>query len=131
MDQIVYTSIIPLNPRTKKNSQKICKNKHTGKRWIDQSDIYKQYELDCGFMLKKIKKPIDYPINVKAVYYRQTKHRVDLPNLNNALLDILVKYGILKDDDCKIVVSTDGSRVYFDKENPRTEIEITRINDII
>ena len=68
---------------------------------------------------------IDYPVNVKATYYMPTKCKVDIVNLHSALHDILVKCGVLKDDNCRIVVSTDGSRVRYDKENPRTEIEIT------
>ena len=32
----------------------------------------------------------------------------------------------MKDDNNRIVVSTDGSRVLYDKHNPRTEVEIER-----
>ena len=72
---------------------------------------------------------IDYPINLKAVYYRKTKHRVDLINLHGALHDILIKCGCILDDNCNIIVSTDGSRVYYDKDNPRTEVTITKIGE--
>lgn len=53
-----------------------------------------------------------------------TKRRVDLSNLIEAVDDILVKAGVLEDDNYKIVQSHDGSRVLHDKENPRTEITI-------
>ena len=33
----------------------------------------------------------------------------------------------LKDDNYKILTSHDGSRVMVDKDNPRTEVEITKI----
>ena len=69
--------------------------------------------------------PICSPVNVQAVYYRRTHRRVDLTNLESALMDILVKAGVIEDDNCMIVVSTDGSRVQFDKNCPRTEIVIT------
>ena len=62
--------------------------------------------------------------NVKCSYYMPTKHKVDLTNLLNATNDILVVAGVLEDDNCKIVVSHDGSRVFYDKENPRVEITI-------
>ena len=39
--------------------------------------------------------------------------------------DILVAAGILQDDNSSIVMGHDGMRVYYDKENPRTEITIT------
>ena len=41
--------------------------------------------------------------------------------------DILVKYGVLADDNFNIVYSLDGTRVDFDKVNPRTEITIERM----
>ena len=50
--------------------------------------------------------------------------KVDLCNLLGATCDILVKFGVIADDNCKIVKSHDGSRVLLDKENPRVEIEI-------
>jgi Holliday junction resolvase RusA-like endonuclease len=57
----------------------------------------------------------------------QTRRKVDLTNLLNAINDILVKYEILADDNSSIVFSMDGSRVFYDKENPRTEITITEV----
>lgn len=57
----------------------------------------------------------------------QTHRRVDLNNLLEAATDTLVSAGILEDDNSRIVVSHDGSRVYYDKENPRTVIEITEV----
>ena len=41
--------------------------------------------------------------------------------------DILVKYGVLKDDNFKIIKSHDGSTVEIDRAKPRTEIEILKI----
>ena len=54
----------------------------------------------------------------------QTRRRVDLLNLLEATLDILVDARILEDDNSNIVGGHDGSRVLYDKENPRTEIFI-------
>ena len=53
-----------------------------------------------------------------------TRRIVDLTNLEEAIDDILVKYGVLKDDNSRILVSHDGSRVLYDKDNPRTEVTI-------
>jgi Holliday junction resolvase RusA-like endonuclease len=55
-----------------------------------------------------------------------TKASSDLCNHLASTCDILVKAGVLADDNSKIVVSHDGSRVLYDKQNPRVEIEITR-----
>lgn len=118
---------IPLCPYTKKNSQNIFyKTSASGKRvpFIMPSKQYKQYEKDAAIFLKPLR--IDYPVNVKATFYLPTKRKVDLTNLNEALHDIMVKCGTIIDDNVSIIVSTDGSRVFYDKENPRTEIEITK-----
>ena len=118
------------NPATKKNSMQIFKNHKTGQRYLSQSDRYKEYAEDCGRQITgKYKKAIDYPINLKCVYYRKTKHCVDLTNLLAATCDILTDYGVIADDNYKIVVSHDGSRVDFDKSNPRVEIEIERVEE--
>lgn len=119
------------NPATKKNSMQIYKNKKTGQSFLSQSARYKEYAKDCGRQITgKYKKGIDYPINLKCVYYRKTKHRVDLTNLLAATCDILTDYGVIADDNYKIVKSHDGSRVLFDKDRPRVEIEIKRIEEI-
>ena len=36
----------------------------------------------------------------------------------------MVKYELLKDDNYNIVASVDGTRVYYDKYNARTLVEI-------
>ena len=58
-----------------------------------------------------------------------TRHKVDLTNLLNATCDILVEAGTIEDDNSRIIVSHDGSRVLYDKENPRVEIEIKEVDD--
>ena len=58
------------------------------------------------------------------MFYMKTKRTVDLTNLEEAIDDVLVKYGVLKDDNSQIVVSHDGSRVLHDPKSPRTEVTI-------
>lgn len=116
---------ILLEPVTKKNSQQIIMCK--GRPMIIPSKKYKEYEKRAGLYLNNKDKHIDYPVNVKCVYYMPTKRRVDLSNLLNATLDILCFYDIIDDDNRNIVYSMDGSVVLYDKENPRTEITITKI----
>ena len=50
---------------------------------------------------------------------------VDLANLLEATNDMLVKHGVLADDNRKIVASHDGSRVFLDREHPRVDITIS------
>lgn len=120
----IYKFTIPLEARTKKNNMKIVYS--GGRPRLVQSDVYLQYEHDCGFFLRPL--GIDYAVNIKSVFYMHTKRKVDLSNLIAALHDILTKYGVIVDDNYKIVCSVDGSRVCYDKENPRTEIEITKVD---
>lgn len=97
---------------------------------IIQAEKYLKYERDCGKFLSKYKTNIDFPINIKTVFYMEDNRRRDLTNYEEAIADILVKYGVIKDDNFKIVQSWDGSRIKIDKDNPRTEIEITKMEGI-
>lgn len=116
---------IPIPAITKKNSQQIRKKWSTGGRYIAQSDQYTQYEQDALWYIPRHHETIDYPVTVKCLFYMPTRRRVDKTNLEAAIHDILVKAHILADDNRDIVASTDGTRVYYDKDNPRTEVYIT------
>lgn len=118
--------VIPVAPRTKKNSQQIVMVK--GRPMIIPSKAYRQYEKDCGVFLTHVE-PFLSPCNVKCLFFMPTRRRVDLNNLLNCITDVLVKHGILMDDNSNIIKSFDGSRVYYDKENPRTEIYIEEVKD--
>lgn len=119
------TKRIVLNgdPRTKKNSQRIVVAPN-GSRFIKPSAQYEQYEKACLWQLKGKRWGLQGPLNVKAVYYMATRRRVDLCNLLEATCDILVKAGVIVDDNSSVVAAHDGSRVRYDKENPRVEITI-------
>lgn len=116
---------IPIQPITKKNSSQILYRTLRGKKvpYIAPSKQFVQYQKDAKFFLKSLN--IDYPVNVEAHFYMKTKSVVDLSNLNEALHDVLVHAGLLHDDEAYYLVSTDGSRVHYDKDNPRTEVIIT------
>lgn len=120
------------NPASKKNSMNVGFNKYTGRTFVTQSQRYKDYEKDCikqiqfNADLKRLE-PINEPVNIQCIYYRENNRRCDLPNLINATLDILVKANILIDDNFKIVAGLDGSRILVNKDNPRTEIFITEL----
>lgn len=117
--------IIPVPPTTKKNSNRIVRAK--GHYMVLPSKRYIDFEKACKPYIPTVE-PFAEPVNVCCIYYMPTRRRCDLVNLQEATLDVLVKYGILADDNSNIVVSMDGSQVLYDKENPRTEITITPIN---
>ena len=127
---VVYKAVIPIEPTTKKNSLEIRYRKGKDGNpvpFISQGDAYKQYENDAMWFLRPCTGGIiDYPVNIMCTFYRKDRHRIDLTNLLEAIDDILVSAHILKDDTFTILASHDGSRVLIDKDNPRTEIIITR-----
>ncbi|MCD8018409.1 MAG: RusA family crossover junction endodeoxyribonuclease [Clostridiales bacterium] len=122
--EVRYT--IPLQPVTKKNSQRIVRCGSYSR--IMPSKSYVQYEKECGYFLSNDGPPIAEGCEVTCLFFMKTRRRVDLTNLLEAADDVLVKYGILEDDNSKIIVSHDGSRVLHDPEYPRTEIIIKTID---
>ena len=126
MAEIKYT--IKLPPITKKNSQQILINHKTGRPFISPSKQYKQYEREAAWFLKpRPPRPIECHLCIKCLFYLPTKRKTDLTNLLEAVDDLLVHAGIIADDHYGIVTAHDGSRCYHDKDNPRTEIIITKI----
>ena len=117
--------ILTGRPITKKNSQRIVQIR--GHIRILPSKVYMEYLDACRWQINVLhmgEMKISSPINLQCVYYMPTRHRVDLVNLLEATCDILVECGVLADDNSKIVVSHDGSRVLYDKNRPRVEITI-------
>lgn len=119
---------IPFPPVTKKNSQRILRRGNGGS-FIAPSAKYTEYERNAvQYIRLSGVKPFpesDLPVNVSAVFYMPTARRCDLVNLLQALDDVLVKAGVLPDDNYKVIAHHDGCWVCVDRENPRTEVVIT------
>ncbi len=121
---------IPLTPVTKKNHQQIMRSSKTGKPFVMPSAEYRQYEAQAAWHCKRaaisagVRKPIDTPCEVRCLFYMPSRRRVDLTNLLESIDDVMVKAGVIKDDHSGIIVSHDGSRVLYDKQDPRTEVYI-------
>lgn len=114
---------VKLPPITKKNSQQIAINKSTGRPFVVPSAKYKEYERAAlWFIPKGIY--INAPVNIKCLFYMPTKRKCDLTNLLEAIDDVMVTAGLLADDNYTVIASHDGSRVLYDKDNPRTEVYI-------
>lgn len=117
---------IPLPPITKKNHQRILRR--GSKRFIGQSKAYTEYE-------KKAVQHVPHqqltegPYNVQAEFFMLTRRKVDLANLLAALDDVLVEAGFLEDDDFHHIGGHDGSRVLYDKHNPRTVVTVTTMDE--
>lgn len=133
MAEIKY--IIQGDPRTKKNSLMIagkgrrcpaCGKLET--QWVRQSKAHDEFAKAAKWQLRPLPpKPIDCQVNVRCLFYMKTRRIVDGLNLLATIDDLLVSTGILADDNSRIVVAHDGSRVLYDPQNPRVEITITKM----
>lgn len=134
MAEIRYT--INGDPRTKKNHQMIagagkrCPVCHKPeKQWIRQGTAHDNFTELAQWQLRPVPpRPIECPVNVKALFYMKTRRKVDSLNLLATIDDLLVDCKILADDNSRIVVAHDGSRVLYDPDNPRVEITITKMS---
>lgn len=121
--------VIPGCAVPKKNSTQIAFNRSTGRPFVTQSKRYKEYEKTAGWYLRPIPEdPINYPVNIKYLFYFPDMRTRDASNVIEALDDILQKYNIIADDKWTIVAGHDGTRCYLDRHNPRTEIYITPVD---
>lgn len=132
----LLTYKIPGRPVTKKNSMRMVKNPKTGKMFPLPSKQYKEYEREAGEHLKpRPVEPIDIPINVTVLYFLSRnkdgsipKSVPDLTNLLEATDDLLVHYGIIKDDNALIVAGHDGSMVSFISGEPYSRVIIRPVD---
>ena len=130
--QLLASYVIPLDPRTKQDSQviagagpkcPICRK--PAKQFIRQSNTSTDFSFKAArFLFPKPKEPIGGTVQLVYRLYMETRRMVDDLKLYAALDDILVKEKILKYDNIRIIRDRDGSRVLYDKENPRAEIYI-------
>ena len=127
--------VITGDPRTKKNSMQIVRS-GKGKPVPIQSAAYIRYAEAAAWQIRAQAAkmdtrlmPVTGPVNLRCVYFMQTRRAVDLPNLLEATCDILQDARILADDNRDHVAAMDGSRVMYDKQNPRVEILITPLGE--
>lgn len=129
---LLHTYVIPHDPRTKKNHQKIAGSGSRcpycgkfSKLFIMQGNANVDYvNKALPYLRPKPPLPINSPVRVQYLFYMATRRKVDSLNLCAAADDLLVEAGILADDNSAIVKNHDGTRVFYDKQNPRTEIYI-------
>lgn len=117
-------------PRTKKNSlRRRWSTDETGKRHLKSipSEAFDAYEKIALPQLEaqwRGRAPVEQPVNLRCAFYIDADRVVDTVGLYQAIADILVDAKVLADDERRIVVSWDGSRVWVDRERPRVEVVI-------
>ena len=122
--------VIPVAPVTKKNHSRIVTPKGGRNPILIPSEQYRRFERECGWHMKHKWQTIDTPINIKAHFYIDADRKSDLCNYMQALADMLVHYGVIADDNRKIVQSWDGTRVFVDRANPRIEVWLQAVEEV-
>lgn len=123
-----YIFLLDRPPVTKKTSQKIGRNRHTGKPFVMSSDGQASYQkfasqvLNLQALNQGLREPIGVPVWVEAVFWMDADRGADLTNLEQMLGDCLQGAGILEND--ALICSWDGSRKGVSYPRPRTEITV-------
>jgi len=112
------------SPSIKKNSKRFIRNRSTGQPMLISSQQALKAEKDGLVQLKFQKRweTIKDPIHAQFCFFVPDLRKRDLSNLFEAPQDLLQKSGIISDDS--LIRSLDGSRIFLDRKNPRTEITL-------
>jgi crossover junction endodeoxyribonuclease RusA len=109
-------------------------NKWSRMHWATAAKIKKQWEHDILYtfltstqIIPKEEKQFPWiKAKIRIIYYFKTRARRDIDNMNQKfLLDGLVKAGVISDDSTNVIGQVEIIPAY-DKNNPRTEIEVLK-----
>lgn len=98
-----WIELIGKNVPSKKNSKIITKNKR-----IISSRLCREYEKFAGPLLQEqittweaMKEGKDYPLRIGFYYYRDSRRKWDICNINQVIADLMQDYLYIPDDDSK------------------------------
>jgi len=109
---------------SQKNNKQILVNRATNKPFIASNSGVLAWKRDALWQLKAYKPIEKYPVALTVVFYVPDNRRRDLDNMLTSIQDVLVKAGILKDDNWQNLSPITLDCGGIDKENPRAEIWI-------
>lgn len=112
------------NVPSQKNSKQIVVNRATGRPFITSSKLVKQWQTEALWQLKSAPTASQYPTGITMVFYYDNRRRHDLDNSASTVLDILVKAGVVEDDNVNYIDTVTLQYGGYDKQNPRVEIYI-------
>jgi Holliday junction resolvase RusA-like endonuclease len=94
-------------PPSKKNSKRILVNKRTGKRFISSSLRHKEWhDLQMKLMaIHKVERTMFEKCYIMIGFRVSDKIKRDLTNMADSIMDLLVDYGVIKDDNYHVVNS--------------------------
>lgn len=121
------TIFIPGQTPSKKNSKQIVLP-GDGRRRVVSSEFYTTWEKEALLRLRQnelVGYPWKYPLRVGFHYVRKGRHRFDWNNLDQAVADILVKAGIIKDDSMNHIYPNGDLSWEVSKEKERQGVYVT------
>src|SRR5260221_8424989 len=101
----------------KKNSKQLFI--HGGKPAMVSSKRYLDWEKSALWELKIIKPVVLYPTQLSLYFFFRDLRRRDLDNCVSSVCDVLVKAGIIPDDDVLHLRAIDAYYAGVDRVNPR------------
>lgn len=114
---------------SKKNSKRIVRNKYTGKMALVSNNraLANEKDMVTQFYAQPVRIVPNSPVSVQIRIWEKDRTKRDLDNQATAILDALVKAGIIPDDSISIVQKLSVELAGFDKEDPRAEVAIAYI----
>lgn len=126
---MTYTIVLYGDVPSKKNSKDIFRTA-AGRPFITSSKAFKAWEEEQMWMIKgqwKNKQTLPGSPRVIMTFYPSTHRRADATNKGEGVMDLLVKAGILPDDNWFVVPEVTSKLGGVDPEKPRVEISIDKI----
>lgn len=123
-DKLMFDLSLPIP--SKKNNQAIFKKGR--KRFISASNEYQIWEKSTIFEMRARKlipsQPYEKVAKIVYRFFPENKRRFDHTNKIESINDMLVKAGVLEDDEWKVIRKFTSETIEIDKENPRVEVLI-------
>ena len=114
---------------SKKNSKNIINR--WNRTFIISSKKYIEWEKEQleYIEIKRLTKQIEiinplWPLKINCIFFMPDKRRTDLSNKFESIADCLVKAKVIADDNYEILNEVHLYYWWYDKENPRCEIEL-------
>jgi Holliday junction resolvase RusA-like endonuclease len=114
---------------SQKNSKSVGVNPRTGRVFVTSNKIVKTWQKEALTQLQAYRGQADGELFITMAFYNKDRRGRDIDNQASSVLDILVKSGLIPDDNCFVVSRMCLMFGGIDKENPRVEITIDESKD--
>lgn len=132
--ELIGSYILPISAIEKPIGMVVCKAEN-GDMYVAEPQKGLNYKirfkkaLEESGALAEYTKPIEQRLHIIIIAYCGSKEMRSLSGIVDFTLECMVYSGLIKNMSSRIVVSTDGSRIYHDNEKPRIQILMYSLND--